>query len=66
MFEDPDIVGAAKLLIDRHGDDASSWAAERADEDLARDDIAGVSMWHAIGRTIDELQRDRRADEPLN
>jgi hypothetical protein len=66
MVDDPEIIGAARLLIDRHGDYASSWAAQRADEDLARDDIAGVTMWHAIGRTIEELQRGRRADEPLN
>jgi hypothetical protein len=66
MFDDPDIVGAARLLIVRHGRDASMWAARRADEDLAREDIAGVSMWHAIGRTIEELRRERRADESLN
>ena len=66
MLNDPDIVGAARLLIVRHGEDASIWAAERADEDLAREDIAGATMWHAIGRTIEELRRVRRADELLN
>ena len=66
MFDDPDIVGAARLLIVRHGEDASIWAARREIEDLAREDIAGASMWHAIGRTIEELRRARRADELLN
>jgi len=66
MIDDPEIIGAARLLIERHGNRASTWAAERADEDLARDDIAGVTMWHVIGRTIEELQRERRADEALN
>ena len=74
MLSDPDIVGAARLLIVRHGEDASIWVAERADEDLAREDdedlaredIARASMWHAIGRTIEELRRVRRADELLN
>jgi len=65
MVDDPDIVGAVRLLIIRHGEDASTWAAERADEDLAREDIAGAAMWRAIGRTIEELRRERQTDEPL-
>jgi hypothetical protein len=41
VIEDPDIFRAAKLLIDRHGDDADIRAAERADELLDEGDTEG-------------------------
>jgi len=66
MFDDRDIVGAAQLLIVRHGRNASIWAARQADEEMAREDIVGAGMWRAIGRTIEELRRERRADESFN
>jgi hypothetical protein len=66
VIEDPDIFRAAKLLIDRHGDDADIRAAERADELLDDGDIEGSAVWRRIIEAIEELQRGRRDGEPLN
>jgi hypothetical protein len=66
MIDDPDIYRAAKLLIDRHGDDADIRAAERADELLDDGDIEGSAVWRRIIEAIEELQRGRRDGEPLN
>jgi hypothetical protein len=66
MVHDPDIYRVARLLIDRQGEGASQWAAERVDESLVGDDVTGITMWSAIGRAIDELRRDRQDDDALN
>jgi hypothetical protein len=54
---DLDIYRAAKLLVNRHGEDASIRAAECADELLRAGDIEGSAIWRAIMGTIEELQR---------
>jgi len=66
MINDPDIFDAAKLLIDRHGEDAALRAAERADGLLAEGDPDGSGVWHRILEAIEELTRKRRQAEPLN
>ena len=66
MISDPDIFRAAKLLIDKHGDDAAIRAAQRADGLLKGGDMDGAAVWRQILEAIDELQRERRDDEALN
>ncbi len=44
MIADLDIYRAAKLVLDQHGQDAGSRAAERADELLGHGDAEGAAM----------------------
>jgi hypothetical protein len=66
VIDDHDIFHAAKLLIDKHGDDAALRAAQRADELLEDGDVDGTVVWRRIIDAIEELQRGRRGDELLN
>jgi hypothetical protein len=66
MIPNLDIYRAAKLLVDRHGEDAPIRAAERADELLAAGDIDGAAIWRAILAAIEELQRGKMDDESMN
>jgi len=63
---DPDIFRAAKLLIDRHGENATLRAAERADQLLEAGDMIGAATWRRILKAIEELRRGPREGEPLN
>ena len=63
MIDDPDVWRAASVLIHRYGDDASSCAAQRADELLARGDADGYSIWMCILRAVSELTRAERKDD---
>lgn len=65
MTEDIDIWRAAKLLVDRHGNEAPVHAATRADELLADGDIEGQRVWMRILRAIEEFLRGR-GDDPLH
>jgi carbon monoxide dehydrogenase subunit G len=62
MVDDIDIWRAAKLMIHRHGADATTAAAMRADAMLKENDAAGVVTWKQIVRAIEELQRPRTND----
>ena len=66
MIPDLDIYRAAKLLVDRHGEDAPIRAAERADELLEDGDTEGAAIWRAIVVAIEELQRGRLDGESVN
>jgi hypothetical protein len=66
MTSDRDIYRTAKLIIDRHGDEAGLYAAGRADQLLEACDIAGATVWRRIVAAIEELGRARRPDEPVN
>ena len=66
MIPDLEIWRATKLLIDQHGQDAPSRAAERADELLESGDIDGAGIWRAIMGAIEELQRDRGPEDSVN
>lgn len=61
-----DAYRCAKLLLDRHGQDARIHAAMRVEDlDFAGDE-AGFRTWLAILDAIDELGRvERRTSEPL-
>ncbi|MBI4968219.1 MAG: hypothetical protein HZC25_08895 [Rhodospirillales bacterium] len=67
MTSDIDVLRAASLLINRHGENASLQAAMRHDELLANGDVEGAIVWKRILRAIDEIGRKkRRPDEELN
>ena len=65
MTEDIDSWRAAKVLVDRHGDEAPVHAAMPADELLADGNGDGQRIWMRIGRAIEELLRGR-GDDPLH
>ena len=48
---------SAKLLIDRHGEDATTHTAMQADAMLAKGDMDGKRTWLRIIAAIEELQR---------
>ena len=66
MIDDPDIFRAAKLLIDKHGNNAAIRAAQRCEELAEPGDFDGVVVWRRILGAIDELTRRRREGEQLN
>ena len=66
LTDDLDIFRAAKLLIDRHGDEAALYAAGRADLLLEDGDTDGVAIWRRITSAVEEIQRERRPDKAVN
>jgi hypothetical protein len=66
LTSDPDIFRTTKLVIDQHGDEAAVFAASRADLLLEEGDIDGAAVWRWILAAIEELQRGRREDDPIN
>ena len=61
-----DIYRAAKLVIDRHGEEASLYAAARTAVLAGEGDEEGAAVWRQIATAVEELQRERRAGEALN
>lgn len=57
MISDPDIWRAAQFLINRHGEDAPAFAAQRADELSTEGDHDGAAVWRRILHAVEELQR---------
>jgi hypothetical protein len=66
MIDDPDIFRAAKLMIDQHGEEASSRAAWRVNDLWEAGDSYGAAIWRQIVTAIQELRRSRREGEALN
>ena len=66
MVDDPDIFRAAKLIIDQHGVEAATYAADRADLLLEESDPEGSAVWRRILAAIEELQRGRREARQRN
>ena len=62
MTDDKEIYRSAKLLIDRHGDDAPIHAAMRADQMLEQGDLDGLATWNRILRAIEELRAGKRPE----
>ena len=62
MTSDLDIYRSAKLLIDRHGDDAVIHAAMRADKMLEQGDLDGLATWNRILRAIEKLRAGKRPE----
>jgi len=61
-----DIYRAAKLVIDRHGNDAALYAAARTAVLAGEGDNEGAAIWRQITAAVEELQRERRPDEAAN
>ena len=55
-MNDIDLWRAAKLLVDRHGEEASIEAAKRADDMLEQGDMEGKAVWLRILEAVKELQ----------
>jgi hypothetical protein len=51
---------AANLVIDEIGDDAATYAAERADLLHKEGDVLGAAAWRRVAPVIEELQRKLR------
>ena len=62
MTSDIEIYRTAKLLIDRHGDDAVIEAAMMADKMLEAGDLDGLATWNRILRAIEELRAGKRPE----
>jgi len=60
---DKEIYRSAKLLIDRHGDDAVIEAAMMADKMLETGDLDGLATWNRILRAIEELRAGKRPED---
>ncbi len=56
MTPDLDIYRSAQVLVKRHGGDAQTEAAMRADAMLERADLDGYAAWKRILRAVEELQ----------
>ncbi len=56
LTADVDVWRAAKMLIDRHGKDATVEAMKRSDALAAQGDAAGKVVWLRILEAIEELQ----------
>jgi hypothetical protein len=66
VIDDPDILRAAKLMIDQHRDEASRRATRRADDLEKGGDSSGCAIWRQIVTAIEELQRGRLEGEAVN
>lgn len=64
MIYHPGIVRAAKLLMDKYGEDAPMRAMRRADELLDDGDIDGTMVWSQILEAIEELQLGGQEGQP--
>ena len=52
-----DIYRAAKLLVDRHGEDAPIHAFKQADELMDQGDMEGRAVWLRVKSAAEELLR---------
>jgi hypothetical protein len=62
---DADIWRLANALIDRHGNGAALWVAQRVTALLKEGDPVEAMFWTRVHQVIEELQRGRRDGEPI-
>ncbi len=55
MISDLDIYRTAKLLVDKHGDEAPIHAAMKADAMLDKGDMDGKAVWLRVVKAAAEL-----------
>jgi hypothetical protein len=61
MILDKDVLGVARTLVRRFGDEAKRHALQRISELREDGDLAGADLWQQVADAIDELpQHDRR------
>ncbi len=58
VTDDIDIYRAAKLLIDKHGDEADVIAIKRATKMLDEGDVDGYAVWKRIVDAIKDTERE--------
>ncbi len=61
MIDDIDIYRAAKLLIEKHDDEAVTISTKRATKMLDAGNVDGYAVWKRILNAVKEL----RAEKPL-
>jgi hypothetical protein len=66
MTDTSDIYRAAKLVIERHGEDAPLYAAARTAVLAGAGDDEDAAIWRQITAAVEELQRARRPGEAVN
>lgn len=66
LIADTEIFRVARLLIDRHGEDASLRASARADDLLEGGDMIGSTAWRRILGAVEELRWGIGEGEALN
>ena len=60
MSDAIDIFRAAKLVIDRDGDEAALYAAARTAVLAGEGDVEGAAVWRQVTAAPEELRRERR------
>jgi hypothetical protein len=66
MVSEREIWGAARALIERHGERAELQAARRADELLRAGDMEGATEWKRILIAVKVLLQDKPDGEPVH
>ncbi len=64
-IDDIDIYRAAKLLIEKHGDEAAITATKRAAKLLGAGDVDGYAVWKRILRAIEQLESTKPGPDDL-
>ena len=64
-IDDIDIYRSAKLLIDKHGDEAAITAIKRATELLDAGDVDGYAVWKRTLRAIEQLESTEPGPDDL-
>ncbi len=64
-IDDIDIYRSAKLLIDKHGDEADITAIKRATEMLNAGDVDGYAVWKRILQAIEQLESTKPGPDEL-
>ena len=66
MTSDLDIYRSAKLLIDKHGDEAPTHAAMKSDAMLESGGMDGRAVWLRILKAVKELPNTRPGDRAVH
>lgn len=62
-MQDIDIYRVAKMMIDQHGDRAHLEILHKVDQLTAKNDQAGVSVWHKISDAIHWMQNKKDSEQ---
>ncbi len=64
-IDDIDMCRAAKLLIEKHGDEAATIAIKRATEMLDAGDVDGHAVWKRTLQAIEQLESTKPGPDDL-
>ena len=64
-IDDIDIYRAAKLLIEKHGDEAAVITIKRATKMLDDGDVDGYAVWKRILQAIEQLKSTKPGPDDL-